>query len=95
MGRDLFTCQKCGNKSETLNVHHRHYLTGRDPWDYPGELLITVCQPCHHQEENAKTNADELFKTLHFWGYFNTEIIAVMNKMIEERMDHKVEAKMG
>lgn len=94
MGRDQFECQKCHVKDHSmLSVHHRHYINGREPWDYPGELLITLCEKCHREEENNVVKADEVLKTLHFWGYFNTEIVAVLNKMIESKMSSKPNEK--
>ena len=48
--RDDFTCQKCKDKESTLHVHHRIYLKGNDPWDYPDELLVTLCENCHEAE---------------------------------------------
>ncbi len=50
MGRDDFTCQQCGSTTSTLNVHHRYYEPGRDPWDYPNGALITLCEDCHGGE---------------------------------------------
>lgn len=47
MSRDDFSCQLCGEAEKTLHVHHRKYLNGNDPWDYPSKLLITVCESCH------------------------------------------------
>jgi len=47
MQRDEWTCQKCGAKDRTLHVHHTRYLKGRNPWDYPPELLLTLCEDCH------------------------------------------------
>jgi len=44
--RDLFCCQKCGSKSH-LNCHHKYYLEGRKPWQYPSSALITLCESCH------------------------------------------------
>lgn len=81
-------CQMCYENRKTLNVHHRHYLAGREPWDYPGELLVTLCEGCHKREEE---NIDpvEMFRTLHFWGYFNVEIVVVLNKMIQEKIQEK------
>jgi hypothetical protein len=37
-----------------LNVHHTYYQSGKKPWEYPDESLITLCNPCHrktHEEE--------------------------------------------
>jgi hypothetical protein len=87
--RDQFACQKCGDKRSTLNVHHRHYLAGREPWDYPGELLILLCEKCHRQEEESKDVLTELIPALHYWGYFNTEIQKIVNNLIESKMPEK------
>jgi len=48
--RDDWQCQNCGDKEETLHVHHKDYLPGKDPWDIPSEFLITLCAPCHETE---------------------------------------------
>lgn len=48
--RDEFSCQKCGDDNETLHVHHKHYLADKKPWEYPQELLITLCKVCHQEE---------------------------------------------
>lgn len=45
--RDEWTCQFCGSKKKTLAVHHKKYLKGKKPWQYPKRLLITACEPCH------------------------------------------------
>lgn len=88
MSRDLFECQLCHSKEHgMLHVHHRHYLKGREPWDYPGELLVTLCKDCHRKEEDAATNAQEVFNSLHFWGYFNVEIQRELSKLIEIKMN--------
>lgn len=48
--RDNWTCQLCGDKKSTLFVHHRDYLRDREPWDYPGDLLVTLCEYCHVEQ---------------------------------------------
>jgi len=45
--RDNWTCQKCGSTTKTLNVHHKGYIYGLDPWEYDDEYLVTVCEDCH------------------------------------------------
>ena len=47
MQRDNFECKKCRDSENTLNVHHVCYRKNTDPWDYPGFLLITLCEYCH------------------------------------------------
>ena len=46
--RDLWCCQTCHNKSDTLNIHHLEYQKGLDPWEYEAEELITLCEG-HHE----------------------------------------------
>jgi hypothetical protein len=59
--RDGWACQKCFDNESTLVVHHRLYLTRTEPWDYPDELLITLCEDCHENETNS---VDSICKTL-------------------------------
>ena len=54
MDRDGFKCAYCHDKTKTLNVHHAHYIKGREPWEYEPEFLITVCEDCHTRIEKAK-----------------------------------------
>lgn len=46
MRRDGFRCRRCGAKGK-LNVHHRWYVYGRQPWQYPDRCLVTLCETCH------------------------------------------------
>jgi hypothetical protein len=54
MSRDKFTCKMCGDYETELHVHHKEYIDGNDPWDYPNSLLITLCSHCHYEVENLK-----------------------------------------
>ncbi len=45
MQRDDFTCLNCGDKNQTLNVHHKQYHG--NPWESPPESLETLCEYCH------------------------------------------------
>lgn len=87
--RDAFKCQMCGDTTTTLHVHHRHYIHFREPWDYPDELLVTLCDPCHKKEEAAGSSAQEMLNTMHHWGVFNVEIISFFNTVIELKMKEK------
>ncbi len=88
--RDQFTCQKCGKKEgKALEVHHRHYMIGRDPWDYPEQLLVLLCRECHQEEEDIKDILTEMIPSLHYWGYFNTDIRDIVNKLIQDRIPEK------
>lgn len=58
MNRDNWTCQQCHLGIETLHVHHRYYLPGKDPWEYPDTLLVTLCESCHVNEEKDRKEAE-------------------------------------
>lgn len=53
--RDNHTCVLCGSK-EHLCVHHRQYYFYREEnfrakiYDYPNDMLITLCETCHNKE---------------------------------------------
>jgi hypothetical protein len=55
--RDKWTCQACKDTESTLTVHHKSYRfengTFADVWDYVGDDLITLCESCHQEEEEA------------------------------------------
>jgi len=69
--RDEWMCQCCLEKNITLNVHHLSYEKGKDPWEYPMENLLTVCEDCHCIDyENRKDSEEDLLRTLRlakFW----------------------------
>ncbi|MDV2988548.1 MAG: hypothetical protein P3T54_00075 [Dehalogenimonas sp.] len=63
MERDGWKCQFCGSEKDTLNVHHKDYVYGREPWDYPDDWLITYCQSCH--EADLKYRAEVEREIIH------------------------------
>lgn len=54
MERDSFTCQVCLDTKMTLHIHHRRYIRGKKPWEYPDELLVTMCEQCHSYETQER-----------------------------------------
>ena len=74
MNRDNATCVHCRSSTETLNVHHIWYESGKDPWDYPDEALQTLCEKCHemsHRRANEILRLSSRYKetqiqTLHY-----------------------------
>jgi hypothetical protein len=51
MNRDGWACVSCGAEGEgvTLNVHHAYYESGKAPWEYPDDVLNTLCEKCHER----------------------------------------------
>jgi uncharacterized CHY-type Zn-finger protein len=49
LSRDDWTCKLCGDSETTLNVHHKEYVSGLNPWDYSNKQLVTLCEDCHKE----------------------------------------------
>ncbi len=53
------SCYSCGEQ-RGLQVHHRRYIDGLEPWEYEDEDLILICDPCHGRVHEAA-------KAFHDW----------------------------
>lgn len=44
-----FACEDCHARDKTLEVHHEYYIKAfrLQPWRYPDDLLIALCETCH------------------------------------------------
>lgn len=52
-------CEYCMDKPGWLNVHHKIYIAGRQPWEYKDDQLVALCSNCHsnvHAEMAAGYN---------------------------------------
>jgi hypothetical protein len=68
LNRDGFQCQICDDTSTQLHIHHRFYISGREPWDYAGFAYVTVCKTCHERiKETAHEGVGEC--TWQGWEY--------------------------
>ena len=72
--RDGWACASCDDKNNTLVCHHRYYLPGKEPWDYPEDALVTLCEDCHEGETEYREDVErDLIMTLRKTWWF-TEI---------------------
>lgn len=76
--RDDFTCQICGCKDKTLHVHHTAYEKGKMIWEYPDEMLITVCEDCHEYEHSINDSIEDELWSIRKRGVTNHEIYALL-----------------
>lgn len=54
--RDNYTCTTCGSK-ELLCVHHTYYYKRPvNPWGYPDDSLVTLCETCHNNWHKTHKN---------------------------------------
>jgi hypothetical protein len=58
LARDRWRCQICDDPTSTLAVHHRYYLRNREPWEYPLDALVTLCEFCHARETAERGDAE-------------------------------------
>jgi hypothetical protein len=58
LSRDCWACLACGDKTQTLQVHHKEYHG--DPWDAGMDSLETLCESCHE----LRSNVNKLFLSL-------------------------------
>jgi hypothetical protein len=55
------------DKPYVLHVHHHYYIHDKNPWEYPDDALITLCNWCHwefHKNEKVPVynSEDKLIK---------------------------------
>ena len=81
--RDNWECQICHDKTSTLHVHHKAYLKNLEPWVYPDSHLITLCESCHYNEQEAIPEIMEsivhIFKVL----FMSDQLL-----LIEQALEH-------
>jgi 5-methylcytosine-specific restriction endonuclease McrA len=86
--RDNHTCQNCGKTDCVLDVHHKNYILGKNPWEIPSRYLITLCRSCHKKEHTNK-KISEFFITLQEFREKRKEI----TKNYENRKKYKKHEK--
>lgn len=79
MQRDNFKCVSCGIDDVQLNIHHRYYVRGRDPWKYPMFCFKTLCKDCHQSEHNDEDQSVDTFETI--LEMFGIEDVCVEKKV--------------
>jgi len=63
-----FSCERCGDDQNPLHAHHLAYRKNVDPWDYPDELLVCLCNQCHQRWHDTKSVLDEVIGGLNDEG---------------------------
>lgn len=63
-----FHCQICFNNKSTLNVHHKEYFKGHEPWEYELNQLSVLCEDCHKSHHEHKDILKKVSSYLEFDG---------------------------
>lgn len=70
-----------------LVVHHRRYIAGKEPWDYPDGSLVTLCEECHEIERELWQECEgALIETLKE-KFFSTDLCSLASGF------HAIESK--
>jgi hypothetical protein len=88
MNRDEWTCQQCLDKESTLHVHHRYYIQGAEPWEYPLEALVTLCEVCHESEGPQMQEAKELLVRAVATHFLGGDVLAVAEGFHRLKLRH-------
>lgn len=73
--RDKWTCTKCQSVEKELQVHHLDYIPGIDPWEYPDDMLTTLCFDCHTSETDRPKHEKYLLQSLKLNGFLADDIL--------------------
>lgn len=78
-----FMCEICGDNESTLNVHHKYYIQGNEPWEYKDEALTVLCEHCHNDEHEDKENTEMMLRLLREY-FTNYELTLILDGIIRE-----------
>ena len=73
-----FTCELCGDSQSMLQVHHKEYFKGADPWDYYTEQLAVLCKTCHKNYHDQHDALKAISSFLSLDGKFNRNEVAMV-----------------
>lgn len=89
LNRDNFTCQKCGDIETSLHVHHRLYSKEfKEPWNYPDNLLVTLCEKCHQQETDQINDTLKCLCDVFREKFFSEDILLIIKGLELYSMPH-------
>jgi len=76
MSSNDFCCEICGDGESTLNVHHKEYFKGKNPWEYDINQLAVLCASCHENHHSGTDLLKEICSILPLDGPHNRNEIA-------------------
>jgi hypothetical protein len=94
LDRDDWACQSCGDSESTLHVHHKIYKKC-DPWDYPDEVLITLCETCHDEETWDINSICQCLVNLVKTHFLSSQIINISHGFSQLKLLHSPEVVAG
>jgi hypothetical protein len=87
--RDRWGCRRCRDKRSPLHLHHKYYLKGNEPWEYPLEAFLTLCERCHTNEYEERGAAEQmLLHALKRLGFLTDDIHILAEAFLELELRH-------
>ena len=87
---DDHTCQHCGithKKVHKLTAHHLFYLEpNRPPWETPNHGMVTVCEPCHWQEQKLYYKRDNKEKQAAWFATLTTMMLKIFGQWMQDSL---------
>lgn len=62
-----WSCECCGDTKNTLHVHHKRYIKGREPWEYERNRLEVLCEECHQCVHAYKDQLNQVLSEYPSW----------------------------
>jgi hypothetical protein len=83
LNRDKWDCQNpyCEHLSDILEVHHKDYIPGHKIWEYPDDMLISLCSACHGKEQERTDAETMLINAMKMKGFMLGDILSLACKL--------------
>lgn len=75
--RDNFKCTCCKATAKEIQVHHLEYIGDLQPWEYPADLLTTLCVECHQKEMGRSILESNLAVAFRVKGFLYSDLVAL------------------
>lgn len=73
-----------GGEPPTLTIHHLYYERDREPWDYPDNAFMVLCEDCHEKRQSVERELKKMVVTR--MRYVPTEfLLEVLDEALTDR----------
>jgi hypothetical protein len=65
-----FECRVCGSSKPSgpfNHVHHKRYISGRDPWEYDLCDVSVLCEDCHKEIHDCENKWRDMIRSMPPW----------------------------
>jgi len=87
--RDNFTCQRCFSGHKTLHIHHHYYNRDLDPWEYPLEALVCLCDTCHQEEHDYKETEAQMLRDMKMAGLYGDDFFTIGKMFLDCKQEEQ------